>query len=205
MRLYVSPLLFALLTALVIPISASAQTDAECVAVYDSVGTRVARASIHPGGGLSIDAYAFFEDDGILAPLAVYRDVLHGSTAVYFTGTNCTGDAYMLRPESIQTEAHLGGNVVWYPDTAATSAGVTVGYQKLAGTDSCSANNTFLSDAVPAYTFTLPTFTPPFHLESEACYTPSPAVAALTPYGLGAMALVLAFGSYIMVRRPRAA
>jgi hypothetical protein len=51
----------------------------------------------------------------------------------------------------------------------------------------------------------LSAFTPPFHLEPEACFTPSPAVAALTPYGLGAMALVLGFGSYLMVRRPRVA
>jgi hypothetical protein len=49
--------------------------------------------------------------------------------------------------------------------------------------------------------FRFPTFTPPFHLEPEACYTPSLAVAALTPYGLGAMALVLAFGAYVFGTR----
>jgi hypothetical protein len=44
MRLNVSCLLFTLVAALLIPISAEAQTDTECVAVYDANGTRVARA-----------------------------------------------------------------------------------------------------------------------------------------------------------------
>jgi hypothetical protein len=30
-------------------------------------------------------------------------------------------------------------------------------------------------------------------------------VTALTPYGLGAMALVLAFGAYLMMQRPEVA
>jgi hypothetical protein len=46
MRLYVCCLLFTLVTALLIPISASAQVDAECIAVYDWNGTRVGRTLV---------------------------------------------------------------------------------------------------------------------------------------------------------------
>jgi len=35
MRLYVSPLLLALVTTLLVPISAGAQESADCVGVYD--------------------------------------------------------------------------------------------------------------------------------------------------------------------------
>jgi len=44
MRFFASPLLLALVIALLSPSLASAQTDADCVAVYDAIGTRVARA-----------------------------------------------------------------------------------------------------------------------------------------------------------------
>ncbi len=36
MRLYVSPFLVALVTTLLVPISAGAQESADCVGVYDS-------------------------------------------------------------------------------------------------------------------------------------------------------------------------
>ncbi len=176
MRLYVSCLLFALVTALLIPISASAQTDAECAAIYDSVGTRVARASLHPASGLlaiksSIIAYALFEHDGRLATLIATKDGLFGGGTAYM-GSNCTPPVYMSRSDSLQPQAYLAGNVVWYPDTAATPAGITTSYWRSPGSGSCTGGTTFLSDAVPAYTFTLPDFTPPFHLEPEPCFTP---------------------------------
>jgi hypothetical protein len=56
-------------------------------------------------------------------------------------------------------------------------------------------------DVAPAVQFTLPDYTPPFFIEPEACYTPDPTVAALTPYGFGAMAFLLAFGAYVMKKR----
>jgi hypothetical protein len=68
------------------------------------------------------------------------------------------------------------------------------------GTEICETFNQ-PRDAAPAVQFTIPEYTTPFHLEPEACYTPDPSVAALTPYSLGAMALVLAFGAYVMRKR----
>ena len=83
MRQYVSFLLLALLAALLIPISASAQTDAECDAVYDFNGTRVARA--HNG-----ERYTeiHLSHQGRVAVLRVARDEFVTSDVVYFTGAN---------------------------------------------------------------------------------------------------------------------
>ncbi len=69
----------------------------------------------------------------------------------------------------------------------------------------CSNSVGALNSAVPALNFTLPTFTPPFHLAPEACFTAPPMVTALTPLGLGAMALVMAFAAYVMRRERFAA
>lgn len=46
MRLYVAPLLLALVSALLIPISASAQTDTFCTAAYDANGDRVRQTGV---------------------------------------------------------------------------------------------------------------------------------------------------------------
>lgn len=98
-------------------------------------------------------------------------------------------------------QAHHVGNDFWYPDTTAMPAPLSPGSVRQADSGQCSNSVGALSSAVLAYTFTLPTFTPPFHLEPEACDTPPLAVVALTPYSLGAMALVLAFGAYVFETR----
>jgi hypothetical protein len=97
--------------------------------------------------------------------------------------------------------ATVVGNDVWYQDMGAAEVSGIATSSHLAADGSCNNATSSANRVVPAYTFTLPTFTPPFHLEPEACYTPDPSVAALTPYGLGAMALVLAFGAYVMRKR----
>ena len=116
------------------------------------------------------------------------------------------GDAYMIwGNNTVQPPAQKenGLNDVWYPDTLATREETSI-LSKRSSSDVCTLVSGSVT-GVPALHMTLPTYTPPFHLEPEACYTPPSAVAALTPYGLGAMALVLGFGSYLMVRRPQAA
>jgi hypothetical protein len=201
MRLYAAPLLFALVTALLIPISASAWTDAECAAVYDWDGTRVGR--VHDSG--DGDAAVLFAHEGRVAKIVFVRDSILSSAVVNFTGTNCTGDAYMGTSGQVVKAATVVGNDVWYQDMGAVEASGIATSSHIAADGSCNNATGSTHNAVPAYTFTLPTFTPPFYLEPEACYTPPSAVAALTPYSLGAMALVLAFGSYLTMRRPQVA
>ncbi len=94
MRLYVASLLFALITALLIPISVGAQTDAECVAVYDDNGTRVARAAVGSDAPISamLSVKIFLAHGGLVALLSVTKDALEGHGDLYFTGANCTGD-----------------------------------------------------------------------------------------------------------------
>ena len=195
MRLYVAPLLLTLITAVLIPISASAQTGVDCAAIIDSIGTRVARWQ----GGSPV----LFGHQGRVARFSlVGKTRLEANANLYFTEANCTGDEYMIWETQVQPQAHQVGTDVWYPDTTATAAPLAPGSRRSAESGFCTNSVGALPAAVPAFNFTLPTFIPPFHLEPEACFTPAPGVAALTPYGLGAMALVFAFGAYLMVRRP---
>jgi hypothetical protein len=172
MRLYTFSLLFALVTALLIPISASAQTDAECVAFYDADGTRVARAGVgssSPSNDLN-EAVIFLAHGGLVALLDVTKNRLVGNGGVWFTGAGCTGDAYMLAGAT-QPMAYLNGNDVWYPDTSAPTVSVTSQSERRAD-GSCAATTVVVNPAAPAFNFAIPTFTPPFHLEPEACFTP---------------------------------
>ena len=71
MRLYVSRLLFALVAALLTPISAEAQvSDVDCAAIIDSDGTRVARWQ----GGL-----ALFGHEGKVARLHASMNAANSS------------------------------------------------------------------------------------------------------------------------------
>jgi hypothetical protein len=126
---------------------------------------------------------------------------LAASSNLYFTNANCTGDEYMIWESGIQPQAHRVGTDVWYADTTAIPAPLSPGSRRNADSGFCDNSVGAIGSAVPAFNFTLPTYTPPFHLEPEACYTPPSAVAALTPYGLGALALVLAFGAYVFGTR----
>ena len=195
MRLYVSSLLFALVTALLIPISASAQTDADCLAVYDANGTRVARI-YEP----FLTGSIFLADQGRLAGFQINKNEIRASSQLHFTGEDCTGDAFMTA-QDLQPQAYLAGTDVWYPDTMALAISRFSNSRKLAGSPLCTPESTLRTFTVPAMNFTLPTFAPPFHVEPEACFTPAPGVAALTPYGLGAMALVFAFSAYVIGKR----
>jgi hypothetical protein len=197
MRAYVSCLSIALVAVSIAPIAAEAVETADCVAVHDSTGVRVGRTSL----GTSGSARVLFNHQGKLARLEMWPDELVGEAGLYFTGADCTGDAYMSR-NGMQPFAHLVGTDVWYPDTTVAGAAVGSISERDADSGQCTNSIRALTEALPALNFTLPTYTPPFHLEPEACYTPPPVVAALTPYGLGAMAVVLAFGAYVMVRRP---
>jgi hypothetical protein len=198
MRLYVAFVLLALVTALLIPISASAQSDVDCVAIYDWNGVRVGRTHDTRTGAVAV----LFDHEGRVAQIVLDRHTIRSTESVFFTDFNCTGDSFMrTRGQAILT-AQVVGNDVWYPDMGAAELFAQPIESSQNGSGFCDNDGSKeVTEVVPAYTFTLPTFTPPFHLEPEACYTPDPSVAALTPYGLGAMAFVFAFGAYLMMQR----
>ncbi len=85
-------LLFAV--ALLVPVTANAQTDAFCTAVYDADGTRVGRAD--NGGtasGLSgVENHLFFVHQGRIARITARLNQLVGNASIFFTGASCTGD-----------------------------------------------------------------------------------------------------------------
>jgi hypothetical protein len=165
MRLYVSSLLLALVTALLIPISAGAQESADCAAVIDSDGARVARWQ----GGSQI----LLGHQGRVAGLEVSMSALSGSAFLYFDGLDCEGDEYMKWHPDLQPEALLVGTDVWFPDTTATPATLLAPISQRHKDDgTCTNIGGNAGSAVPALHFTLPTFAPPFHLEPEPCFTP---------------------------------
>ena len=163
MRLYV----FALITALLVPISASAQTDAECAAIHDWNGTRVGRVQHADTGG----ARVLFDDGGRIAMVTFDRNSTRSIGEVFFTGGNCTGDMFMYSQGLVAIEAHVVGSDVWYPDLSAAPVLIQM-ESKYLSDGRCSEGSFAIGGVLPAYTFTLPTFTPPFHLEPEACFTP---------------------------------
>jgi hypothetical protein len=166
MRLYVSSLLFALVTALLIPITAFAQADVRCVAVYDSTGVRVG-----PASQSEQITTLLLNQDGRIVRLNVTRSRLEGSSSVYFTRPNCSGDAYMkAAPLQPLASKPYTSNDVWYPDTLAEIEVIDPQSQLSGGSSCASAGGPYGS--YPALKMTLPAFAPPFHLEPEACYTP---------------------------------
>jgi hypothetical protein len=118
-----------------------------------------------------LDSYLLFDHEGRTAILFAEIDEIKGGDTVFFTGPGCTGDAYMQRHDLLQPLAHVGGNEVWYPDTTATLTSPLTQSQK-DWTDVCTDATQSTQNSVPAYNFTLPTYTPPFHVEPEACFTP---------------------------------
>jgi hypothetical protein len=202
MRLYVSLLLLALFTALLTPISAEAQaSDVDCVALFDSDGTRVARVQSVNSSNLTF----LKVHNGFPVVLQFFENGFRTrDDSVWFTDANCLSTAFVASDsENAISPSAIIGQDVYYADPAAVPQNVQVLSYLSEADGSCQPTNTF-QDAAPVIgQFTLPQYTPPFHLEPEPCYTPSPAVAALTPYGLGAMALVLGFGAYLTMRRNR--
>jgi hypothetical protein len=167
MRLYLSPLLFALVAALLTPISAGAQIDAECVAVHDFNGIRVARAD-------NADRYIeiHLSHQGRVVVLRVGRDEFVTNGTVYFTDANCTDGAFMTTLNATPASlARVVGTDVWYPDQTFPLA-TRLPASSIDTRGNCVDQDTPVDDTVPAFNFTLPTFTPPFHLEPEPCFIP---------------------------------
>jgi hypothetical protein len=194
-RLYVYCLLLALLAALLVPISASAQTDTFCTAVHDANGDRVGQAA--QSGGVTT---LLLNQNDVVVRLRAQTGRIEGNATIFYTEASCNGDAYMLA-NFVQPEAGKDylSNEVWYQDTTVLPTYINAASQRhISGACEPTPQG---GEMVPALNFTLPAYTPPFHLEPEACFTPDPTVAALTPYGLGAMAFVLVFGAYLMMQR----
>lgn len=163
MRLYGAFPLIALVTALLSPISAEAQTDVDCVAVHDTNDTRIGRWQ---GGGVH------FEDQGVLVRLDVGAGGFGVSENLFYTEPACTGDEYMHEGDfgDFFARRRIIGSDVWHIDPADVGVEVPVeSYRDASGSCNEGAN---LGDGVPALVFTLPTFTTPFHLEPEPCFTP---------------------------------
>ena len=100
--------------------------------------------------------------------------------------------------------AQVVGTTVWYADHAAAEVNPFLTPASARRADgSCEVETSSVTNAVPAYTFTLPTFTPPFHLEAEDCRLAT--VAALGPRTLLTMCALLAFVAVVWLRRPTSA
>ena len=189
-----------------VSISAGAQTGAFCVAAYDSNGIRVGSTDRLSLNGS--EAIVFLENQGILVILEINRTVLSGRNTVLFTGADCTGDAYIEWTEvgELQPRATVVGTDLWHLDPTGDLEPFVFMESKRTRNDAAGACNNSLSFAPPtsspALHLTL-SFTPPFHLEPEPCFTPSPEVAALGPRSLLAMVMLLAFGAVLFMRRPR--
>lgn len=165
MRAFVACLVLALVAALLVPITGSAQTDAECVAVYDADGTRIARAYTPTD--------IFFADQGRTIRFGVQRSgITDNAGSLWFTGAGCTGAPFMIwEVEVLQPTAHLVGTDVWYPDTEAVATTRFANSRKHSFSGQCEAYSSNINETVPALNFTLPSYTPPFHLEPEPCTT----------------------------------
>jgi hypothetical protein len=192
--------LFALVAVLLVPFTVEAQTtDVDCVALFDSDGTRVARTS-----NANFENLMFYkEHNGFAVQLQYIENGFRtGGGAVDFTDANCSSTPFVEPAYSYPISSGvLIGQDVYYSDPVAVPQNIQVLSYLSEDDGSCQPTNKF-RDASPVIgQFTLPQYTPPFHLEPEACYTPPSAVAALTPYSLGAMALVLAFGAYVFGTR----
>ncbi len=170
MRLLVSPLLFALVTVLVTPIPAEAQlTDVDCVALVDSVGTRVARA--YPNRDLT--SVFFFEHNGETVQLTLQTQKIQGlRQVVFFTDAACTSTPYVDPFPGVTTSVVVDQDV-YYVDPFAVEQPVVSLSRRDSLLGPCQTI-TLSADLAPAIHFTLPQFTPPFILESEACSTPAP-------------------------------
>jgi hypothetical protein len=198
MRLYVSLLLLAFAIAFATPSPAVAQlTDVDCLALFDADGTRIAR-SITTN---STNVFFSKTHNGFPVLIQAETDSLNslGGT-LYFTDANCSSTPFVYNPDDMLPTVLIGQDV-YYSDPTAVDQNIRALSYLSESDGSCYQTDEFRDAAPVIGQFTLPQYTPPFHLEPEACYTPDPSVAALTPYGLGAMAFVFAFGAYLMRRR----
>lgn len=186
---------------LIVPAVAGAQTDAFCTAVYDANGMRVARTPAATESWASV----FFANQGRVASFLVTRNELRsGGAPLYFTGYNCTGDELMVWESRVQPHSHSVGTDVWHPDTFAVPALLNPNSKRESGSGGCEPSLSSPGLGVPALNFTLPTFTPPFHLEPEDCGSIA-SVATLGPRSLFSLCVVIAFGAVLLMRRPQRA
>ena len=185
-----------LAVAFLVPISAGAQQSADCVGVYDADGARIGRvggyfdwAISYAVGGRAITVGA--NNNGFKAD------------SVFYTDANCSS-APWLGAHNYFGGRSFDGTTIIYPDPDAADSQISV-QSRFDNTSGVCLPFSTLAPLVPALQFPLPAFTLPFHLEPEACFVPPAAVAALGPRSLLAMALVLAFGAVVTMRRTRLA
>ena len=174
MRAYVSCLLFSLVTALLIPISAEAQViDVDCVAIIDSGGARVARTEL-------IDDFQVrvfhIEHNGFAVPFRLISQEIYGTrNEVRFTDTACSSAPFVnfagnLTPSP--TSAVIGQDV-YYAEPSSVGKFVAVQSEIRTDTGSCKSSSDPAANVVPAlHHFTIPSYTPPFTIEPEPCSTP---------------------------------
>ena len=188
MRLYVSRLFFAVVTALLAAGSAEAQTaDIDCVALVDSVGTRIARA-VQEVENNATDFY--IRHNGLAIPLRVLNQIIVGSTGAqggighgdiaWFTDANCSSPPLIAVKESVNrtilpASVVVAEQNVFYSDPTSVPQRIEVLSLKHDGIEICSPASPQLIATVPAIAqFELPQYTSPYHLEPEPCSTPEP-------------------------------
>jgi len=172
---------------LIAPQAAEAQL---CIAAFDSAGMRVATASLD--GNV---ADAWFDQGNQVTRLEVRRNSLEGNTTVYFTELDCTGIAYIER-SGLVTQAHLVGNSVTFADATANEVpNALSASQRFGGTGECLNGQGSVNNAQPTLTFSIPTFSPPFHLEAEDCFSTmsmaSPPTELLSAVAIGMVAVLV--------------
>ncbi len=170
MRLYVSCLLVALVTALLIPISAGAQESADCAAVFDSTGARIARVQHYE------DPYviAFLNHNGNLVPIRAGHGRISGfqEQKLFYTEPDCVSDSFIVHaPSSRFMYSRRVGSSIVYADPNGVSE--DVGYQSINDViHGCLTTIGIAHGVVSTLQFTLPTFTSPFKVKPEPCFTP---------------------------------
>jgi hypothetical protein len=205
MRLYVSCRFFILVAAFHIPSSAVAQTDVDCVAIFDALGDRVARVVT----AIENSPAFYIENNGFAFPFRLKDQLIYGTRdALYFADSTCSGTPYLLAngeiPPSPSPVSVAHGPDVYYAEPDAPQVSIGLGGRRRTDTWVCEgsglpggANGAWAAQQF----FVIPKYQSPFTIEPEACFVPPPMVTALTPYSLGAMALMLAFGAYVLRKR----
>ena len=116
MRVFIPAFLLALVAALHIPTSTSAQTDVDCVAIVDSVGTKVGRVITASAAQLFYKGH-----NGFAVPLWLFDNAITGiSSFIYFTDANCSSTPFVEISFGIAspTSAVIGQDVYYSEPTA---------------------------------------------------------------------------------------
>lgn len=158
-----------LIIMLFISISANAQESADCVGVYDDVGTRFGRTI--PGDGPSLHAF-FVEVDGVVIAMEVLSNRIRAGSRISFTDSTCSSAPFLPVPNKtpVSGVAALIGQTLYYADTTISQQSIGINSFRSTETGICESEFNPTGDGLPALQATFPQRIPPFHLEVEPCF-----------------------------------